>query len=75
MNLEKKHYFGLYNYYFYKNMLCNIIFKIIINFIIYIEISMDIFIIYIGIIGPLSCFDCTNFKIPLVINIINFNVI
>jgi hypothetical protein len=34
---------------------------------------MGIFIIYIGIIGPLSHFDCINFKVSLVIKIINFN--
>ncbi len=34
---------------------------------------MNIFIVYIGIIGPLSCFDCINFKVSLVIKIINFN--
>jgi len=55
-------------------MLCNII-KIIINFIIYIEGSMNIFIVYIGIMGPQSHFDCTNFKVSLVIKIINFNEI
>jgi hypothetical protein len=33
---------------------------------------MGIFIIYIGIIGPLSHFDCTNFKVSLVIKIISF---
>jgi hypothetical protein len=55
-------------------MLCNII-KLIINFIIYIEGSMNIFIIYIGIIGPQFHFDCTNFKVSLVIKIINFNEI
>jgi hypothetical protein len=37
---------------FTKIMLCNIIFKIIIKFIISIGGSMNIFIIYIGIIGP-----------------------
>ncbi len=36
---------------------------------------MNIFIIYIGIIRPLFCFDCTNFKASLVIKIINFNEI
>jgi len=41
--------------------------------VIYIERSMGIFIIYIGIIRSLSCFDCTNFKISLVIKIISFN--
>ncbi len=34
---------------------------------------MKIFIIYIGIIGPLSSFDCTNFKASLIIKIVNFN--
>jgi len=53
-------------------MLCNIIFKIIKKFIIYIEISMNIFIVYIGIIGPLSHFGYTNFKASLIIKIINF---
>jgi hypothetical protein len=36
---------------------------------------MSIFIIYIGIIGPQSRFDLTNFKVSLVIKIINFNEI
>ncbi len=36
---------------------------------------MGIFLIYIVIIGPLSCFDCTNFKTSLVIKIINFDEI
>jgi len=54
-------------------MLCNNIFKIIINFIIYIKGSVSIFIIYIGILGPLSHFDCTNFKVSLIIKIISFN--
>jgi hypothetical protein len=54
-------------------MLCNIIFKIIINFIIYIEESMSIFIVYIDIIGLESHFDYINFKVSLVIKIINFN--
>jgi len=36
---------------------------------------MGTFIIYIVIIGPLSCFDCINFKASLVIKIINFNKI
>ncbi len=36
---------------------------------------MNIFILYIGIIGPRSHFDCINFKTPLVIKIINFNEI
>jgi hypothetical protein len=35
---------------------------------------MNIFMVYMGIIGPmLSHFDCTNFKVLLVIKIINFN--
>ncbi len=34
---------------------------------------MNIFIIYIGIIRPLSCFDDINFKTSLIIEIINFN--
>jgi hypothetical protein len=34
---------------------------------------MNIFII--GLIRPLFCFDCTNFKASLVIKIINFNEI
>ncbi len=34
---------------------------------------MNTFIIYIGIIGPLSCFDYINFKVSLIIKIINFN--
>ncbi len=33
---------------------------------------MGIFIIYIGITKPLSCFECTNFKASLVIKTINF---
>jgi hypothetical protein len=41
--------------------------------VIYIERSMDIFIIYIGIIRSLFCFDYTNFKISLVTKIISFN--
>ncbi len=40
---------------------------------IYIERSMGIIIIYIGIIRPLSHFDNINFKASLVIKIINFN--
>jgi hypothetical protein len=36
---------------------------------------MSIFIIYIGIIGPQSHFDYTNFRTPFVIKIINFNEI
>jgi hypothetical protein len=34
---------------------------------------MCIFIVYIGILGPLFCFECTNFKASLVIKIINYN--
>ncbi len=34
---------------------------------------MNIFILYIDIIGPLSCFDYTIFKVSLVIKIIKFN--
>ncbi len=34
---------------------------------------MNIFILYIDTIGPLSCFDYTNFNISLVIKLINFN--
>ncbi len=34
---------------------------------------MGIFIVYIGIIKPLFHFDYTNFKVSLVIKIINFN--
>jgi len=56
-------------------MLCNIIFKIITNLIIYIEGSMGIFIIYNGIIKPLFRFDYTDFKAWLIIKIINFNEI
>jgi hypothetical protein len=44
--------FEAYNKFFTKLMLCNIILNIIINFIIYIERSMRMFIVYIGIIGP-----------------------
>jgi len=36
---------------------------------------MNILIVYIGIIGPLSHFDYTNFKVSWVIKIINFNEI
>ncbi len=60
---------------FTKLMLWNTIFKITINFIIYIERSMNIFIIYIGIIGPQSRFDYTSFKASSIIKIINFNEI
>jgi hypothetical protein len=48
---------------------------IIIHFIIYIEGSMSIFLIYIGIARPHFHFDYTNFKVSLVIKIINFNEI
>ncbi len=65
--------FGPYNYFFTKLMLCNIIQIIIINFIIYIERSMNIFIVYISIIRPLSRFDYINFKVSLIIKIFNFN--
>jgi hypothetical protein len=34
---------------------------------------MRIFIIYIGIIRPLFCFDYTDFKVSLIIIMINFN--
>jgi hypothetical protein len=56
-----------------KLRLCDIIFKTRITFIIYIEGSMNIFIIYIGIIGPLSHIDHTNFKASLIIKIVNFS--
>ncbi len=52
-------------------ILCNVI--IIIIFIIYIEGSVSIFVEHIGIIRPLSCFDCTNFKVSLVITIFKNN--
>jgi hypothetical protein len=64
--------FEVYNYYF-QNIL--FYFKIIINFIIYIERSIGIFIVYIGIIKSLSQFDCINFKGSLVPKIINFTEI
>jgi hypothetical protein len=60
---------------FTKLMLCNIIFKIIINFIIYIERSMSMFIIYIDIIKPQSYIDYINFRASFFIKIINFNEI
>jgi hypothetical protein len=66
---------GLTTIIFTKLMLCIIILIMIINFIIYIERSMNIFIIYIGIIGSRSHFDYINFKASLVIKIINFNEI
>ncbi len=48
-------------------------FKMVINLIIYIEISMGIFVIYICIIRPLPHFDYTNFKVSLIVKIITFN--
>jgi len=60
---------------FTKLILCIIIKIIIVNFIIYIERSMNIFIIYIGIIRPLFHFDYIKFKVSLVFKIINFNEI
>jgi hypothetical protein len=56
-------------------MLFNIIFKIVINFIIYIEGSMNKFIVYIGIIEPWSHFDYTSFRTSSIIKIISFNEI
>jgi hypothetical protein len=56
-------------------MLCNNILKLIIIFIIYIEKSINVFIIYIGIIGLKSHFDCTNFRASSIIKIINFKEI
>jgi hypothetical protein len=44
--------FGALQTFFTKLMLCNIIFLKIIIFIIYIERSMSIFIVYIGVIRP-----------------------
>jgi hypothetical protein len=55
-------------------MLCNVIFETIINFTIYIEGFMNIFIVYISIIGPQFHFDCTNFKVTLIIKKINYEV-
>jgi hypothetical protein len=46
-----------------------------ISFIIYIEQTISIFIIYMGIIRPLSYFDCISFKASLVIKIIICNQI
>jgi len=68
-------FLGLIIIIFTKLMLYDIILIIIINFIIYIEGSMNIFIVYIGIIGPLFHFDYINFKVSLVIKIIHFNEI
>ncbi len=51
----------------------NITIIVIISLIIYIEISMGIFIMYINIIRSLSRCDYTNFKFSLVIKIISFN--
>jgi hypothetical protein len=56
---------------FIKLMLCNIISKTIINFIIYIEKFMGIFIV--NKIRPLSHFDHPKFKVSLDIKIIKFN--
>ncbi len=50
-----------------------LIFLIIKIFIVYIEISMGICIICIGILAPLYRFDCINFKASLIIKIIKFN--
>jgi hypothetical protein len=60
---------------FTKLMLCSVILKIIINFMIYIEGSISIFIIYIGIIWPQSCFDYINFRVSSIIKIKKFNEI
>jgi hypothetical protein len=49
--------------------------KIIINFIIYIEGSMCIFIVYVSLIGPLFHFDYLNFKGSIIIRVINFSEI
>jgi hypothetical protein len=49
-------------------MSCNIF--LFLKITVYIEGSMSIFIIYIGIIGPQSHFDSTNFRTSLVIKII-----
>jgi hypothetical protein len=49
-------------------MSCNIF--LFLKITVYIEGSMSIFIIYIGIIGPQSHFDNTNFRTSLVIKII-----
>jgi hypothetical protein len=57
---------------FTQPMLCNIILVIIIIFI-YIEGSMNIFILYIDIIRPMSRFGWINFKASIVIKVINFN--
>jgi hypothetical protein len=58
-------FLGLKNHYFYKlNVILYYLFK---KFTTYIERSMNIFRIYISIIGPLTHFDCTNFKVSLVI--------
>jgi hypothetical protein len=73
--------FGPYNYYFYKIMLCNnnnnnnnyYYYYYYYSLIIYIEISMGIFILYMNIIRSFSCFDYTNFKSSLVIKLMNFN--
>jgi hypothetical protein len=49
--------------------------KITINFIIYIEGSMCIFIVYVSLIGPLFHFDYLNFKGSIIIRVINFSEI
>jgi len=66
-------FLGLTIIIFTKLMLFIIIQKIIINFIIYIEGSISIFIIYISIIRAWFHFDYTNFRASLVIKIINFS--
>jgi hypothetical protein len=48
-------------------MLCNIIYKIKIKIVIYIEGSMSLFIIYIDIKWALSYFDYINFNNSLII--------
>jgi hypothetical protein len=66
--------FWALNYYFYEN---NVMYYHLNNnnkfHVIYIERLMDIFIIDIGIIRSLFCFDYSNFKISLITKIINFN--
>jgi hypothetical protein len=55
-------------------MLCNIILIITLIFAIYIERSMSIFIIYIGIIGSMFRFGNTNFKAPLIVKMISLKI-
>ncbi len=55
---------------FTKLMLCNMMLKIIINCIIYIEWSMCIFILCVSLIGPLSHFDYINFKCSIITRMI-----